>query len=111
MEVKTPSLNAVPDEATVYIDQRITFRQTLKTRWRVSSIVGNRSDIEASILYDEEPSYTGFPFWRGQNLPRMGTGCGGFLCGSRVAASNAMFGATCRNWQMGLLHQWDLLAR
>jgi acetylornithine deacetylase/succinyl-diaminopimelate desuccinylase-like protein len=63
MEVKTPSLNAVPDEATVYIDQRITFgEEPHDALARIQGLIGDRDDIEASILYDEEPSYTGFTF-------------------------------------------------
>lgn len=63
MEVKTPSLNAVPDEAVIYIDQRITFGETPEDALaRIQRIVGDRPDIEASILYDEVPSYTGFVF-------------------------------------------------
>lgn len=63
MEVKTPSLNAVPDEATMYIDQRITFGEDPQDALqRIKDIIGDRDDIEASILYDEEESYTGFTF-------------------------------------------------
>jgi putative selenium metabolism hydrolase len=63
MEVKTPSLNAVPDEATIYIDRRVTFGETAEAELqRLKDIVGDRDDIEVSILYDEVPSYTGFVF-------------------------------------------------
>lgn len=63
MEVQTPSLNAVPDEATAYIDQRITFGEDPQDALqRIKNLIGERDDIEASILYDEEPSYTGFKF-------------------------------------------------
>ncbi|MEM6527166.1 MAG: YgeY family selenium metabolism-linked hydrolase [Chloroflexota bacterium] len=63
VEVQTPSLNAVPDEATVYIDQRITFGEDPEDALqRIKDIFGERDDIEATILWDEEPSYTGFKF-------------------------------------------------
>lgn len=63
MEVKTPSLNAVPDEATIYIDRRITFGEEPQAELeRLRAVVGDRKDIEVSILHDAEESYTGFVF-------------------------------------------------
>ncbi len=63
MHVKTPSINAVPDEALIYIDRRVTFGETMQGELeRIQAIVGDRSDIEASILFYDEPSYTGFVF-------------------------------------------------
>jgi putative selenium metabolism hydrolase len=63
MEVKTPSLNAVPDEAVAYIDRRITFGEDPQTELaRLKMIVGDRDDIDVSILVYDEPSYTGFVF-------------------------------------------------
>lgn len=63
MHVKTPSINAVPDEALIYIDRRITFGEEPAVELqRLQRLIGNRNDIEASILVYEEPSYTGFVF-------------------------------------------------
>lgn len=63
MEVKTPSINAVPDEAIIYIDRRITFGETPEGELqRLRDIIGDRSDITAEILVYDEPSYTGFVF-------------------------------------------------
>jgi putative selenium metabolism hydrolase len=63
MHVKTPSINAVPDEATIYIDRRVTFGEDPQQELeRIKRLIGNRSDIEASILFYDEPSYTGFKF-------------------------------------------------
>jgi putative selenium metabolism hydrolase len=63
MHVKTPSINAVPDEALIYIDRRITFGETPDAELaRIQRIIGDRSDIEASILFYNDPSYTGFVF-------------------------------------------------
>jgi len=63
MHVRTPSINAVPDEARIFIDRRVTFGETpdgeLK---RIQRLIGDRRDIEASILFYDEPSYTGFVF-------------------------------------------------
>jgi putative selenium metabolism hydrolase len=63
MHVKTPSINAVPDEALIYIDRRITFGESPDGELaRIQRIIGERSDIEASILFYDDPSYTGFVF-------------------------------------------------
>ncbi|MBI1259748.1 MAG: YgeY family selenium metabolism-linked hydrolase [Chloroflexi bacterium] len=63
MHVKTPSINAVPDEALIYIDRRITFGETPDNELaRIQKIIGERSDIEAKILFYDDPSYTGFVF-------------------------------------------------
>ncbi len=63
MHVKTPSINAVPDEALIYIDRRITFgEEPQKELERIQRIIGDRSDIAASILFYDDPSYTGFVF-------------------------------------------------
>ncbi|MDE2749408.1 MAG: YgeY family selenium metabolism-linked hydrolase [Chloroflexota bacterium] len=63
MEVKTPSINAVPDEATIYVDRRITFGEEPAIELqRLRAIIGERDDIRAEILVYDEPSYTGFVF-------------------------------------------------
>ncbi|MBE2182310.1 MAG: YgeY family selenium metabolism-linked hydrolase [Anaerolineae bacterium] len=63
MHVKTPSINAVPDEALIYIDRRVTFGETPEGELaRIQRVIGDRKDIEASILFYDDPSYTGFVF-------------------------------------------------
>lgn len=63
MHVKTPSINAVPDEALIYIDRRITFGEEPQAELqRIQRVIGDRKDIEASILFYDDPSYTGFVF-------------------------------------------------
>jgi putative selenium metabolism hydrolase len=51
MKVQTPSINAVPDEAIIFIDRRMTFGES-------------KEDAIAQVeaLFYEEPSYTGFVF-------------------------------------------------
>lgn len=63
MHVKTPSINAVPDEALIYIDRRMTFGEEPQEELeRIQKLIGDRRDIEASILFYDDPSYTGFVF-------------------------------------------------
>jgi len=63
MEVQTPGINAVPDEATIYIDRRLTYGEDYKAELeRIQRIIGDRDDITAEILIYDTPSYTGFVF-------------------------------------------------
>lgn len=60
--VNTPSLNAVPAEAQVYLDRRVTLGETAEqVLEQVRALpCANRANVEIP-LYDE-PSYTGFVF-------------------------------------------------
>ncbi len=63
MHVQTPSINAVPDRATIFIDRRMTFGETPESVLaQVQQLVGNRPDVKMELLQYEEPSYTGFVF-------------------------------------------------
>ena len=63
MDVVTASINAVPNEATIYIDRRITWGETPEyVLQQIKDIVGDRPDMTAEILVYNEPSYTGFVF-------------------------------------------------
>jgi len=63
MIVDTPSINAVPNQAKIYVDRRLTFGEDPQEELeRIKGIIGDREDISASILTYEEPSYTGFVY-------------------------------------------------
>jgi putative selenium metabolism hydrolase len=65
MHVKTPSINAVPDEAVIFIDRRMTFGETKEAvRAQVEALIPPelRDSVKLEELYYEEPSYTGFVF-------------------------------------------------
>ncbi|MFN8471595.1 MAG: YgeY family selenium metabolism-linked hydrolase [Anaerolineae bacterium] len=64
VHVKTPSINAVPDECTVYIDRRVTFGETKEQAIdQVRALVPAGSpDITVEMLFYDDPSYTGFVF-------------------------------------------------
>lgn len=63
MKVVTPSINAVPNEAVIFIDRRVTFGEEPQAELeRIQGLIGDRTDMEASILYYDVPSYTGFVF-------------------------------------------------
>ncbi len=72
LRVSTPSINAVPDEATAYVDRRLTFGDTVASALaEVQAIIdqtpdaGRRtpdgsSSLRLELLRYDEPSYTGF---------------------------------------------------
>lgn len=63
MTVSTASINAVPDEATIFIDRRMTFGETPESVLaQVAAVVGERPDVKMELLHYDDPSYTGFVF-------------------------------------------------
>ncbi|MBI3160891.1 MAG: YgeY family selenium metabolism-linked hydrolase [Chloroflexi bacterium] len=65
MHVKTPSLNAVPDEAVIFIDRRMTFGETKEgVKKQVEDLIPAefKDTVKVDELFYEEPSYTGFIF-------------------------------------------------
>ena len=65
MTVKTPSINAVPDEAVIYIDRRMTFGETEEEAIaQVEALIPEESKdrVKVEALFYDEPSYTGFVF-------------------------------------------------
>ncbi len=63
MKVSTASINAVPDEAIIYIDRRMTFGETPESVLaQVRAVVGDRPDVTLDLLHYADPSYTGFVF-------------------------------------------------
>jgi putative selenium metabolism hydrolase len=65
MTVKTPSINAVPDEAIIYIDRRMTFGETKEqVKKQVEDLIPAefKDTVKLEELFYDEPSYTGFVF-------------------------------------------------
>ncbi len=63
MDIQTPSINAVPNEATIFIDRRTTWGETTEgVVEQVKGLIGDRSDMSIGVLMYDKPSYTGFVF-------------------------------------------------
>jgi putative selenium metabolism hydrolase len=64
MSVSTVSINAVPDQAAIFIDRRLTFGDTRESAVaEVRAILDTTAqpgDLSLDILVWDEPSYTGF---------------------------------------------------
>jgi putative selenium metabolism hydrolase len=63
-KVSTASINAVPDEAVIFIDRRLTLGETVDSAAAEVQAVIERAgvDVKLEMLYYDEPSYTGFRF-------------------------------------------------
>lgn len=59
---KTPSINAVPDECTIYIDRRITFGETRESVLAQLRALPGADQVEIREMVYDTPSYTGFVF-------------------------------------------------
>jgi putative selenium metabolism hydrolase len=67
MEIDTPSINAVPNRATVFIDRRLTFGESSEgaiqqVRDLIPQKYQENGEIFVEMLTYAEPSYTGFVF-------------------------------------------------
>ncbi len=65
MHVKTPSINAVPDEARIYVDRRLTFGESKEEaidQVRALIPAESRDSVRVEMLFYDDPSYTGFVF-------------------------------------------------
>jgi len=65
MHVKTPSINAVPDEAVIFIDRRMTFGETKEAvKKQVEDLIPAefKDTVKLEELFYDDPSYTGFVF-------------------------------------------------
>ena len=64
-ETRSPSLNAVPDEFTIYIDRRLTFGESKEEAIKqVEALIPpeQRDHIKVEMLFYDTPSYTGFKY-------------------------------------------------
>lgn len=67
ISVETPSINAVPNECTVYIDRRVTFGEGVEdvieqVRRLIPAENRAKGDVTVEMLFYDDPSYTGFVF-------------------------------------------------
>ena len=67
LKVETPSINAVPNLATAFVDRRLTFGESAEAaiqqvRDLIPAAYRTRGDVTVEMLRYAEPSYTGFVF-------------------------------------------------
>jgi putative selenium metabolism hydrolase len=65
IQSRSPSLNAVPDECTLYVDRRLTFGESKEEALaQVQALIphDDRDKVKVEIMQYDTPSYTGFVF-------------------------------------------------
>jgi putative selenium metabolism hydrolase len=67
MHVETPSINAVPNQATIYVDRRLTFGESAEgALQQIRDLVPPEQlasgAVRVEMLHYADPSYTGFVF-------------------------------------------------
>jgi putative selenium metabolism hydrolase len=65
IQSRSPSLNAVPDEATLFIDRRLTFGETKEDAIaQVQAMIPaeHKDSVTVEMMFYETPSYTGFVY-------------------------------------------------
>ncbi len=95
MHVKTPSINAVPDEATIFIDRRMTFGEDKdEAVAQVAALIpkDQEKDFEVSILQYRDESYTGFVFEVEKYFPAWALPEDAAIVQAGVAAASAYLG-------------------
>ncbi|HEY3289240.1 MAG TPA: YgeY family selenium metabolism-linked hydrolase [Anaerolineae bacterium] len=95
MKVSTVSINAVPDEATIYIDRRVTFGDTLQSALEEVQTVIDHSgypDLKLEMLQYDEPSYTGFKMLLDKYFPAWAIDEEHSLVQAALAATEAVYG-------------------
>ena len=95
MHVKTPSLNAVPDEATVFIDRRVTFGEDKTAAIeQVRALIPpeSRDAVRVEELFYDDPSYTGFVFPVDKYFPAWALDEGHPLVQAGVQAGTLLWG-------------------
>jgi putative selenium metabolism hydrolase len=97
LKVKTASINAVPDEATLWIDRRLTFGETKEQALaEMAALIPpenrEKGDMRVEILLYNDPSYTGFMFPEEKYFPAWELSREHPLVQAGVKAGRAFFG-------------------
>ena len=92
LTVETPSVNAVPDEAEIYIDRRVTVGETPEIVVEQLRTLPEADHAKIEIPIWDEPSYTGFVFPVDKIFPAWALGEDHPLLQSAKAAYGAVFG-------------------
>lgn len=95
MRVSTVSINAVPDEASIFIDRRVTFGDTVESALAEVQAIIDRSgerDVALEMLTYDEPSWNGYRFKLDKYFPAWAYEESHPLVSAALAATEAVFG-------------------
>ncbi len=101
IECTTPSLNAVPDSAKIYIDRRLTAGETIEIALQELRALPNIGDAEVELLRYDETSWRGYRAQQDKYFPTWVLPQDHALVQGTVAAVEAVTGSTPRIWRWG----------
>lgn len=101
IECTTPSLNAVPDSAKIYIDRRLTAGETIEIALQELRALPNIGDAEVELLQYDETSWRGYRAQQDKYFPTWVLPQDHALVQGTVAAVEAVTGSTPRIWRWG----------
>jgi putative selenium metabolism hydrolase len=94
VECETPSLNAIPDRCTIYLDRRLTAGETLDSAVEEVRSLESARSATVEVLDYAEPSYTGLTLPTQKYYPTWTLDEGHSLVRAGVAAGRAALGDT-----------------
>ena len=62
VESTSPSINAVPDSCTLYLDRRLTFGETKESAIAALQALPGAQHVEFHEMWYDTPSYTGYVY-------------------------------------------------
>jgi putative selenium metabolism hydrolase len=95
MRVSTVSINAVPDEATIFIDRRVTFGDTVESALaEVQAVIdaSGEKDVSLEMLTYDDPSWNGYRFKLDKYFPAWAYEESHPLVSAALATTEAVFG-------------------
>ena len=95
IQSRSPSLNAVPDECTLYVDRRLTFGETKEEALaQVQALIPHdeQGKVSVEIMQYDTPSYTGFVFPVEKYFPAWALDEAHPFVQAGLAASRALWG-------------------
>jgi putative selenium metabolism hydrolase len=103
IQSRSPSLNAVPDECTVYIDRRLTFGETKEEALaQVEALVphDDQQAVTVEIMQYDTPSYTGFVYPVEKYFPAWALDEEHALVQAGLRASEALWGGKAKTGKL-----------
>jgi putative selenium metabolism hydrolase len=103
VESRSPSLNAVPHEATLFIDRRLTFGESKEEALaQVQALIPHDDQplVTVEIMHYDRPSYTGFVYPVEKYFPAWALAEDHPLVQAGLRTSEALWGATAKTGKL-----------
>ena len=103
IQSRSPSLNAVPNECTLYIDRRLTFGETKEEALaQVQALIPHDDQplVSVEIMHYDTPSYTGFVYPVEKYFPAWALAEDHPLVRAGLRASEALWGGTAQSGKL-----------